>query len=159
MRRGYGVARLEVSISSTMPSIGRTPESDSALVRTDYSDQAAWSSLISAVRAETDDGFRAFLDVIEDRDFDGLDAAAVRASVTEEYEDSFLIVADHAAMAEPDHALLVIDLLDEPGRSFRAIPAAIQAIQNHLSIANMDFSDFADSVDADGVFRSFPDGP
>jgi hypothetical protein len=36
------------------------------------------------------------------------------------------------------------------------LPSQIQAIENNLSIANMDFEDFADSVDADGVFRGFP---
>jgi hypothetical protein len=32
---------------------------------------------------------------------------------------------------------------------------AIQSIQNNLSIANMDFEEFANSVDDDGVFRGF----
>jgi len=31
------------------------------------------------------------------------------------------------------------------------------SVENNLSISNMDFSDFADSADADGVFRGFPD--
>jgi uncharacterized protein DUF6924 len=28
-------------------------------------------------------------------------------------------------------------------------------VENNLSLANMDFEEFADSVDADGVFRGF----
>jgi hypothetical protein len=29
-------------------------------------------------------------------------------------------------------------------------------VENNLSIANMDYSEFADEVDPDGVFRGFP---
>jgi hypothetical protein len=50
---------------------------------------------------------------------------------------------------------LVVDLFEEPGRTFRAVPSAIQSIENNLSIANMDFWEFADNVDAAGVFRGF----
>jgi hypothetical protein len=31
----------------------------------------------------------------------------------------------------------------------------VQSIENNLSIANMDFAEFADSVNEDGVFRGF----
>jgi len=31
------------------------------------------------------------------------------------------------------------------------------SVENNLSIANMDFSEFADNVDKDGIFRGFPD--
>ncbi|MBB1512749.1 hypothetical protein H5399_09050 [Tessaracoccus sp. MC1627] len=42
---------------------------------------------------------------------------------------------------------------EEVGRTFRAIPQEIEPITANLSIANMDFSDFADYADADGIFR------
>ena len=48
-----------------------------------------------------------------------------------------------------------MDLFEELGRTFRAIPSAIQSIENNLSITNMDFREFADNLDADGVFRAF----
>jgi hypothetical protein len=53
----------------------------------------------------------------------------------------------------------VVDLLDEPGRTFRAIPPAIQAIDNNLAIANTYFSEFAEKFDLDGVFRDFQPAP
>jgi hypothetical protein len=49
-----------------------------------------------------------------------------------------------------------MDLCNRRGRTFRAIPSQIQGIENNLSIANMDFYEFADWVDEDGVFRGFP---
>jgi hypothetical protein len=50
--------------------------------------------------------------------------------------------------------VLVVDLFGEGrGRTFRVIPAAIWAVQNNLVIGNMDWEDFSDSLDPDGVFR------
>jgi hypothetical protein len=36
------------------------------------------------------------------------------------------------------------------------IPSEIQSIENNLSLANMDFEEFAESADKDGIFRGFP---
>jgi hypothetical protein len=46
-----------------------------------------------------------------------------------------------------------VDLLDEDRRPFRCIPAELWAVENNLNIANMDWEDFADEVDASGVYR------
>jgi hypothetical protein len=66
----------------------------------------------------------------------------------------FLFVADRTTMSEPDHPVLVVDLRKKRGRSFRAAAAQIWSIQNNLSLANMDWEDFANNLDA-GVFRGF----
>jgi hypothetical protein len=50
----------------------------------------------------------------------------------------------------------VIDALDEPGRTFRVVPSELWAVENNLSLSNMDFEEFAEAVDGDGVFRAFP---
>jgi hypothetical protein len=47
-------------------------------------------------------------------------------------------------------------LPDEPGRGFRVVPAELWGVENNLSIANMDFAEFAHHADPDGVFRGFP---
>jgi hypothetical protein len=67
----------------------------------------------------------------------------------------FFMIVDDVAVRSPGHPILVVDLWREPGREFRAVPAAVQSIENNLSIANMDFAEFADAVDEDGVFRGF----
>ena len=36
------------------------------------------------------------------------------------------------------------------------VPGQVWSIENNLSIANMDFFEFADRTDPDGVFRGFP---
>ncbi len=78
--------------------------------------------------------------------------------VPKDYVQDFLLVVDHEALSRPGFPILVISVSHEEqyGRSFRAIAAEIQSIEANLSIANMDFRDFADSVDHDGVFRGFP---
>jgi hypothetical protein len=76
----------------------------------------------------------------------------VLEAVTDDYGFSFLVIVDTVAAGS---AVLVIDLLHEPGRTFRAAPSEVQSIENNLSLANMDFFEFAESVGPDGVFRGF----
>jgi hypothetical protein len=50
--------------------------------------------------------------------------------------------------------VLVVDLNEDTlGRAFRATPPAVQEIENNLSLANMDWEDFAYAADDDGVVR------
>jgi hypothetical protein len=60
------------------------------------------------------------------------------------------------ARSHPDLPILVVDLYDDPGRTFRVIPSEMWGVENKLSIANMGFEEFADAVDGDGIFRGFP---
>jgi uncharacterized protein YbcV (DUF1398 family) len=66
------------------------------------------------------------------------------------------MIVDSSSVASPDSTVLVVSVRENRGSSFRAIPSQIQGIENNLSIANMDFHEFAESVDQDGVFRGFP---
>ena len=69
----------------------------------------------------------------------------------------FVLVADERAITDREHAVLVIDLEDKPGRTFRVIPREAWSVENNLSIANMDFSEFVAACGKDGVFRGFPE--
>jgi hypothetical protein len=71
--------------------------------------------------------------------------------------DRFAFIADGDAIAGPEQVVLVVDLGDEPGRSFRVTPSEAWGVENNLSTANMGFEEFADAVDEDGVFRGFHD--
>jgi hypothetical protein len=53
---------------------------------------------------------------------------------------------------------LFVDLNEfnqQVGRTFRSVPQEVEPIVANLSISNMDFFEFADRADADGVFRGF----
>ncbi|MCA9802295.1 MAG: hypothetical protein KC777_09925, partial [Cyanobacteria bacterium HKST-UBA02] len=63
---------------------------------------------------------------------------------------------DEFALSQPEFPVLFIDLFDTPGRELRVIARAVQNVENNLSISNMDFEEFAESADADGIYRQPP---
>lgn len=133
------------------------PDSElTPVVRTDFSDHAAWDAIKAEIAKPVGiEGFLAYVDFVDDRDYDGATPERLVAQFARDARP-FMIVADSVAMAHPEHLLLVLDLLENPGRTFRAPPSRIQGIENNLSIANMDFEDFASYTDEAGVFRGFP---
>lgn len=138
----------------------KLPKSDnSLLLRTDFSDNKAWSSLCAAVQVPSDEGFLARLDCVSDRAYDGLTVEQLVALAPKGGDHTFAFVADRVALTSPEQPVLVVDLNDEPGRTFRVVPRELWGVENNLSIANMDYCEFADSTDADGVFRGFPPTP
>lgn len=129
------------------------------VVRTDYDDQQVWETICERIRAPVRDGpeiFYAYVHFLESGELRSLTEKELLARVPGGYPHSFLFVVDRLATHHQDFPILVVDLHDERGRTFHATPCQIQGIENNLSIANMDFYEFADNVDADGVFRGFP---
>ena len=135
----------------------RLPDSDQALVlRTDFSDQATWDAVRATILAPVGPlGFYASVEFVDDPEFRNVSTGELLDMARRSAFRTFLIVADRLTMTHPEHPLLVVDLNREPGREFRALPSQIQAIENNLSLANMDFAEFADAADTDGVFRGF----
>lgn len=139
--------------SETLPDTNDTP-----IVRTDFEDDATWNRICTLIRLPTHDHgqeFYAYVDLVDDPTLRNLSVNELLALVPQGYRHSFVFVVDREAMKRPEFPILVVDLRAERGRTFRAIPSQIQGIENNLSIANMDFYEFADSVDGDGVFRGF----
>jgi hypothetical protein len=102
------------------------------------------------------DGFRANLNIVDDRRFDRLTIEQLLALAPKDPESTFLFLVDSVTLESPGHPVLVVDLGEQPGRFFRVIPRQMWAVQNNLVIANASWEDFADAVDADGVFRAPP---
>jgi hypothetical protein len=130
------------------------------VVRTDFSDDTAWAHLMVEIASPTEEGFEAGVEFIEDRTLQGFDEAALVRSFPREYPTRYrhpvIFVADSVTFASSDHPLLVIDLhQDRTDEPFRSTPRQIQAIENNLSISNMDFFEFSAAADTDGVFRGF----
>ena len=133
------------------------PQSQAALViRTDFSDDAAWEAIGAAILQLTEEGFGAQVEFVDDGAYRGVTKEQLLTLIPDGDERPFfLMIVDHVTVRSPEHPILVVDLWHEPGREFRAVPAAAQAIENNLSIANMDFAEFAEAVDEDGIFRGF----
>ena len=126
-------------------------------IRTDFSNHEAWEAIGAAILHPTKEGFGAQVEFVDDVAYRGATEEQLLDLVPEGGERPFfLMIVDAVTVRSPEHPVLVVDLWREPGREFRAVPAAVQSIENNLSIANMDFEEFAESADADGVFRGFP---
>jgi hypothetical protein len=137
------------------PDDSRGASTDAIVIRTDFSDQAAWQSVRTTIGTPVG-GFRAYVQFVDERAHDGLTGDRLRDVLTARSPHRYAIVADRMTMAHPDHPLRVVALSSADGRAFRALPSRIQSVENNLSIANMNFEDFADAVGADGIFRGFP---
>ncbi|MGI5176141.1 DUF6924 domain-containing protein [Dactylosporangium sp. CA-152071] len=130
------------------------------VVRADFSDDSTWRRLMKEITAPTEEGFGADVEFVEDRTLAGLDAVAIaagyRRAYPHQYRHPILFVVDAVAVSAPNHPLLVINLnaRDSSG-PFRTLPRQVQSIENNLSIANMDYFEFARSTGPDGVFRGF----
>lgn len=133
------------------------PEDESLLIRTDFSDDDAWRAVCEEASAPIPgDEFQAYLTCIDDRRLDGATVDTLLPLVPRDY----FFVADNRTITDSEHPILAVDNGDpeydaKPGNTFRVIPAEMWGPENNLSIANMDFEEFADAADEDGVFRGF----
>jgi hypothetical protein len=128
------------------------------VLRTDFSDDAAWAKITQEIALPVGpDGLLASVECLDDRVHATVNEANVREALPG-YDHGFVFLADAASMSRAGHPLLVVDVSADDEPSFRAAPGAVQAIENNLSIANMDFADFGEAADQedDGVFRGFP---
>ncbi len=134
------------------------PETNEALVlRTDFSNAAAWEAVCAAIQKPVGD-FRAYVNFLSDPEYEGITTEQLLSLIPQNPYHTFIFIVDQVTLSQPDYPILVVDLdlYYEPGRTFRVIPSEMWGVENNLSLANMDFDDFADNVDPDGVFRDFP---
>ena len=57
-------------------------------------------------------------------------------------------------MGHEDLPVLCLDA-SAPERTIRVIPSELWSVENNLSLANMDFEEFAAAAGTEGVFRGF----
>ena len=135
------------------------PRSDtSLLVRTDFTSDNSWQQVSNEAQRENEDGFRAYLEPVNDPTFDHANWETVKAAVpVNDNGASVLFIADGATLTSPDHPILVVDLGSSGKSPFRCIPPELWGVENNLNISNMDWEEFASAVDEGGVFRGFGD--
>jgi hypothetical protein len=131
------------------------PDTNNALVlRTDFSEATAWDAIRAAIEEPAGE-FKAYLDFVNDPEFDGVTAEQLPSLIRPGSFRAFVFIVDRTALSHPDQPILVVDLFEQPGRTFRVIPSEMWSVENNLSISNMDFAEFADSAGEDGIFRGF----
>jgi hypothetical protein len=144
---------------------------DSWVVRSDFTDDSKWRAICNAIKSPRligDQPCFAYVKFLDDTRFDSLGPLDIVHSLPDDYPRYFVFIVDTKTIAESEHPILVVNFLPFGDRSyatpprqrdaaslemFRAIPATIQSIENNLSIGNMGFEEFAESVEANGVFR------
>jgi hypothetical protein len=146
--RGMPVGVAILICMSTLPRDG------SLLVRTDFTSDAAWQQLAGEAQRENEDGFQASVYVVTDPEFDHASWELVKAACPDDPGAAVLFIADSKALTSPGHPILVVDLLEDRA-PFRCIPAELWSVENNLNDANMDWEEFADAADDDGIFRGF----
>jgi hypothetical protein len=114
-----------------------------AVVRTDFSDDAAWREVCERVAAAYPlCGFEeVYVDLVDEPVFAGLTVAGLLRTAT---DLRYLFLADPTTTARPDRAVLAVDLVEGPdrGRTSRVTPRSVCTIDANLDLANLDFEDF-----------------
>ncbi|MFF3791688.1 DUF6924 domain-containing protein [Streptomyces sp. NPDC001981] len=159
-----------------LPEIVGRDEFAALIIRTDYSDETAWQAVVAAFMQPWGENgeFEACVHVIDDPVWAEVTPDDVLAAVRRDEDLSVVFVADRVTMQSVQSAhcaLLACDVWDEeedldpmysqelidtsPPREFRTAPAAVHDVHANLSIANVDFEEFAEeaSADPDGVLR------
>ncbi len=130
----------------------------SLVLRTDFSADAAWDAVRDALDATYAHPNATY---VSDPRFAGVSVQMLideEAAAEDDDKVIYVFLTDETTMTDPSHPLLAVDLYDEPGRTFRVPARWYSEISANLSIANLDFADFADAADGSGMFRGFGDG-
>ena len=138
-----------------MPTLPQPDELTSLVLRTDFSDDTAWTALKAAIDS-FDEQRRATY--VSDPAYAGMAVHALvdaDAAAGDDDQPRWLFVADTTTMTDEEHSLLAVDLYHEPGRTFRVPPAGYPVVSDNLNVANMTFAEFADETDDSGTCRGF----
>ncbi|PKN88487.1 MAG: hypothetical protein CVU46_00970 [Chloroflexi bacterium HGW-Chloroflexi-8] len=125
------------------------------IIRTDFTDNATWKKIKREVVAKNFMGFSANVHFFDDPQYDGVSGQGLLQSFPDLDAYGCIFVADAMAMTAEEHPVLVLDPFNPEGKTFRVIPSEVWAVENNLSLANMDYNEFADAADPDGIFRGF----
>lgn len=138
-----------------MASLPQPDDLTSLVLRTDFSDDTAWRALKAAIESQEEYPSATY---VSDPRYAGVTVQALvdaDAAASDDDKVTYLFLADATTMTDDERPLLAVDLYDEPGRTFRLPPRCYAEVSANLSIANMDFAEFADAADESGTFRGF----
>ncbi|TBL37173.1 hypothetical protein EYA84_11085 [Verrucosispora sp. SN26_14.1] len=150
-------------------------DSDASLViRTDFSRSQEWEEIqVAIAEPQTKEEFTAFVAFVDDRAFENITPPQLVEMVPADSDHAVAFLVDAETLTHPDRPILVVNLDDEDDEdeddedddeqgqgpqysaTFRVVPSEMWSVQNNLTIANMDWEDFAENVDGDGIFRGF----
>jgi hypothetical protein len=135
--------------------------SASVLVRTWFSDDSAWESLVSDVETANDEGFLANVVPGEQPSLrGGLSAPALKAKQPGGAIVSF--IADEMTLTNGERPILAVWVLprqagdERPDQlPFRVVASELPSVENNINLANMNWEDFTQAAGEDAIFRRF----
>lgn len=126
---------------------------DVHLIRTDFSNETLWHSVVKQCKVQTIEGYHAYFLPVSDTTYSNKTPEEIAQLLPENYSYYFVLIADEQTFNNPEHSVLCLDLYENSMESFRVIPSKLHVVENNLSIANMDFYDFQQNCDENGIFR------
>lgn len=143
---------------SDITNMKQLPNTKNTLVlRTDFSDEKKWDEICKIIKApvkiDSNTEFKAYIDIISELEFGGLKQDQVLPLLPKNNNHMIMFVVDSTTVTTPGYPLLCIDLAGGKGKYFRVAAAAIQGVENNLSIGNLDFDELAELVDEQGIFH------
>jgi hypothetical protein len=133
----------------------RDNSNDALVIRTDFSQENIWNLICDKITKPSNKGFKAYVKIINDKANMSLTPNEVILILPNNYNHTFVFIVDSITIVNKEHPLLCVDVFMKKGKMFRVIPNQISTVENNLSIANMDFDEFANNVGSDGIFRGF----
>ena len=116
------------------------------VLRTDFSDAAAWERVCEAIRDPEDEDFKnPQVDYVSDPYFDGKTAKEITPLALRLMSwHNHLFVVDKKTLTDRKNRVLVIDLDEEPGRTARVKPSDVATIFVQLSTMNASWEEMID---------------
>jgi hypothetical protein len=142
----------------------------SLAIRTDFQHDTEWQQIQAAiVEPRTEHGFMPRVAFIDDPRYEELTVPQLLDLLPDDAHAKVAFLVDKHALTAPNRPILVVNLFDYDedtpgerkgpnfGHTFRVTPAHMWSVENNLSLSNMDWHEFADRVDGNGVFQGFGD--
>lgn len=128
---------------------------DVIVLRTDFSDDQKWHQICDLItKSGIEKGFRPYVEFLSDKKFENLEKERL-LNRNKDYQHLFIFLIDSITIKNNENPILCIDLYDYLGKYFRTIPKEMWVVENNLSISNVDFEEFYDSTDTNGIYRGF----
>lgn len=126
------------------------------VLRVDFSDDSSWNELCSEIKTPNYDfDLIANVEFCNNKEFESLTIEQVVSTLSKNYEHSIIFIADTTTFSNKEHPVLCVELREQRGESFRVIPAEMCLLEINISLSNMDFFEFAENTEPDGIFRGF----
>lgn len=125
------------------------PEGYPFLVRTDFDHPEQWREVTQLVRAAQAD-FITYLAIVDDPQWREADPGDLLAAFT---SANLLVIADTEALSGPNLPLLMVGVQDEERQQMRVLARYATSVEVNLTLGNNDWLEYADRLDADGVYR------